>query len=79
MAFISDETLLTDRILIINRTINSFVILRKQIESDLENLFVLKNKLLLYYNRLIVPNTLNLCIYLIQKTYNQVSTAYPGY
>jgi hypothetical protein len=43
--------------LITNRIINSLVVFYKQIESDLENLFIFENKLLLYYNRLIVPNT----------------------
>jgi hypothetical protein len=76
IVFISNEILLTDRILTTNYITNSLVAIYKQVESDLENLFVLENKLLLYYNYLIVFNTWNLCIYLIQEVYNQVSTIY---
>jgi hypothetical protein len=56
ITFISDEILLIDRILITNRITNLLVAFRKQIESDLESPFILENKLLLYYNYLIIPN-----------------------
>jgi hypothetical protein len=78
MVFISDKILLTDRILTTNHTINSLVAFRKQIETDLEGSFIFENRLLFYYNRLIIPNTWNLYIYLIQEAYNQVSIVYPG-
>jgi hypothetical protein len=56
IVFISDKILLTDRILTTNRIINLFVIIYKQIESDLENPFVFENRLLLYHDCLIIPN-----------------------
>jgi hypothetical protein len=68
IALISDEILLTDRILTINYTTNLLVAIRKQIELDLENPFVFENGLLLYHDRLIIPNTQNLYIYLRQIT-----------
>jgi hypothetical protein len=57
ITLISDKILLTGRILTINRTTNSLVAIYKQIELDLENPFAFENKLLLYYDLLIVLDT----------------------
>jgi hypothetical protein len=73
-----DESIgLIDRITTANRTVKSLEALRAQArvgDTDLK----LEDGLLLYRDRLIVPDVDNLRTNLIQEVHEQVSTAHPG-
>jgi transposase InsO family protein len=78
LAPISEDTSIVDRILQANRTARSLQALRKQAESETKSNLSLENGLLLYKDRLVVPDEANLRTYLIREAHNQVSTAHPG-
>ena len=69
---------LIDRLLTANRTANSLEALRTVARTGEKNDLTLEDGLLLYQNRLIVPDTDNLRTDLIKEAHEQVSTAHPG-
>ena len=76
--FTEPESLI-DQILTANKDSKSLTALQTQAESAAPGEYTLKDGLLLYTGRLVVPATLNnLYIELIQEAYNQILTAYPG-
>jgi hypothetical protein len=68
---------LIDRIITANRTVESLGALRTQARVG-DTKLKLEDGLLLYQDRLIVPDTNNLQIDLIREAHEQVSTAHPG-
>jgi hypothetical protein len=73
----NEPTGLIDRIITANRTMDSLNALRTQAQAG-DATLTLKDRLLLYKNRLIVPDIDNLRTDLIREAYNQVSTAHLG-
>ena len=69
---------LIDRLLTANRTTNSLEALRTVARTGEKNDLTLEDGLLLYQNRLIVPDTDKLRTDLIKEAHEQVSTAHPG-
>lgn len=66
-----------DRILLANRYTPSLEALRKQAQKD-DNHFSLEDGLLLYKDKLVVPDTDNLRTLLIREAHDNISTAHPG-
>jgi transposase InsO family protein len=77
LAPLSEGTSLIDRLLQANRTSSALNALRKAAERG-EKDFALEEGLLLYKDRLLVPNEGSLRADLIREAHCQVSTAHPG-
>ncbi len=68
---------LTDRALLLNKQDPSLEPLRERARASNKNLYI-EEGLLLYNERLVVPDTENLWTDLVKKAYNQPLAAYPG-
>jgi transposase InsO family protein len=73
-----DSTTIVDRILRANRESESLAALRTQAARPEETEFQLRDGLLLYHDRLVVPDVDNIRTHLIREAHDQISTAHPG-
>ncbi|KHJ32483.1 hypothetical protein EV44_g2899 [Erysiphe necator] len=73
---ISTDLNIVDMILKANRNSSSLQALRKQATSNIPGPFSMENGLLLYNDRLIVPDTNNLRTLIIREAHDQISSAH---
>jgi hypothetical protein len=76
---LSESLSLVSRLLTANRTAESLETLRKRARNGERKDLVLKDGLILFQGRLIVPDIDQLRTDLIKEAHEQVSTAHPGY